>query len=359
MLAEPSGESGEGFLYFVSERRRIKVQASHALQFSERVIPLLDGKHTVDEIQAIVSGIFTPQELKQSLEVLAAHQLLQDSQDTQLQPELFARIQPQLNFFHEIGIDGIQAQKRLAQATVAVLGLSGSGAVAALALAAAHIGAIRCLDKLSITATDPYLNPLFSPEDIGNSRSDTVCRKIQALSPETKVSGSTEDLDTEASIRQAIQGSDFVICCVDPGLSSVIYALNRVCLQTGTPWTSCSVSAFEGILGPTIRPHTTACYLCCSMRAVACADNPDEEFSFLRFLDRRKQDDSGTRENLAFGAGIMGNMAGLEALKQLTGFCDPSALGHLVVVEFLHLTLKKHMVLRKPWCPACFASKTS
>jgi bacteriocin biosynthesis cyclodehydratase domain-containing protein len=89
------------------------------------------------------------------------------------------------------------------------------------------------------------------------------------------------------------------------------------------------------------------------MRAVACADNPEDEFSQLRFLDRRRQDDSGRRENHVFGVGVVGNLLGFEAFKVLTSM-PAAAAGRIVIIDFLELTTKKHVVLRKPWCPACF-----
>jgi bacteriocin biosynthesis cyclodehydratase domain-containing protein len=93
------------------------------------------------------------------------------------------------------------------------------------------------------------------------------------------------------------------------------------------------------------------------MRAVACAGNPEDEFNYERFLDRRKQDDSGRRENVVFGAGLMANWLGLEAMKQLTRIVEPSALGAIIVFDLLGFTCTKHVVLRKPWCPACFKAE--
>jgi bacteriocin biosynthesis cyclodehydratase domain-containing protein len=90
------------------------------------------------------------------------------------------------------------------------------------------------------------------------------------------------------------------------------------------------------------------------MRAVACSVNPEDAFAYERYLDHRKHDDSGTRENLAFGVGIAANMVGLEALKELTNIGQPSAVGRIVVFDLLELTCSRHVVLRKPWCPACF-----
>ena len=79
------------------------------------------------------------------------------------------------------------------------------------------------------------------------------------------------------------------------------------------------------------------------MRAVACTENPEQEFAHLRFLDRRKRDDSASRENLVFGAPILG----LPAV----------ASGRIIVFDLMESTSQKHVVLRKPWCPACFATQ--
>jgi adenylyltransferase/sulfurtransferase len=129
--------------------------------------------------------------------------------------------------------------------------------------------------------------------------------------------------------------------------------LNRACLQVRVPWTSCSASGLEGVVGPTVVPHETACYLCYKMRAVACAADPEDEFAHQRQLDRRKQDDSGRRENHPFAAGVVADLAGLEAFKLLTGLAEPSAKGGIVVFDFLTLSCRRHVVLRKPWCPTC------
>jgi bacteriocin biosynthesis cyclodehydratase domain-containing protein len=92
------------------------------------------------------------------------------------------------------------------------------------------------------------------------------------------------------------------------------------------------------------------------MRAVACTENSEEEFAHLRFLDRRKRDDSGRRENLVFGVGIVGNLLALEAFRALLGV-PAAASGRVIVFDFMESTSKKHVVLRKPWCPACFGTK--
>ena len=163
-----------------------------------------------------------------------------------------------------------------------------------MALAAAGVGNLRCADPDLVLPRTRLLNPLFQHADTRAvaGRSDLQ----QGSSP-----GAGRQCDpahrTDGDRRRpaaAVAGSDFAIGCVDQGMSNVMYRLNRACLQAGVRWTSGSVSAFEGIVGPTVTPFETACYLCYRMRAVACTENPEQEFAHLRFLDRRKRDDSGS-----------------------------------------------------------------
>ncbi|MGH8638754.1 MAG: TOMM precursor leader peptide-binding protein, partial [Burkholderiales bacterium] len=204
--------------------------------------------------------------------------------------------------------------------------------------------------------SDPMLNPQFQQADAGQLRAEIVCTRATSLAPAIRATAHTRPLETDEDVLSVIAGSDFAIGCVDQSLSNVLYRLNRACLQAGLRWTAGSVSAFEGIIGPTVTPFETACYLCYRMRAVACSENPEEEFAHLRFLDRRKRDDSGRRENLVFGPSIIGNLLALEAFRVLLGL-PASASGRIVVFDFMDSTSQKHVVLRKPWCPACFAKK--
>jgi adenylyltransferase/sulfurtransferase len=116
-------------------------------------------------------------------------------------------------------------------------------------------------------------------------------------------------------------------------------------------------AAFEVTVGPLVAPYETACYLCYRMRAVACADEPEEEFAFQSFLDRRKRDDSATRENLVFGTTTAGQLAALEVFKELSGVVAPSTKGAIVVFDLIKLATTTHVVLRKPWCPACHGGR--
>jgi bacteriocin biosynthesis cyclodehydratase domain-containing protein len=154
-----------------------------------------------------------------------------------------------------------------------------------------------------------------------------------------------------------LHGANVVLGCLDRGHASLTYKLNRASLAAGIPCCYGEVSAFEGVIGPTVIPQESACYLCYQMRLVACADDPQDAFSALQYNDRRGADDSARRENLPFCTGMVGNMMALEAFKALVGGRS-STVGGIIAFDFTRARASRHTVLRKPWCPACFTPKS-
>ena len=352
---EPPGNGGEEALVFASERRRLVVRGHSFREFLARVVPLLDGSRTLEEIQREVADVFEPQDVADSLALLEQHQIVEDAERMPVPADVQERMEPQLNYLREVHPAPAEVLDRLAAATVTVVGMGALGAVASTALAAAGIGRVRCVDSLPVTVADPYLAQLFWLDDVGSPRVDVVRRRILAVNPATTVEVVGDELPDEAAVRDVVAGSAFVLGCVDPGLSSLTYRLNRACVAQRIPWCAGRVTAFEGLVGPTVVPYETACYLCYQMRAVACAEDPEEALIALKEQDRRKADDSPHRENLAFGAGIVGHLLGLEAFKAVSGG-RPASAGRLLSVDLLQGTTTKHVVLRKPWCPDCFVS---
>ena len=354
---EPPDESGDEILHIVSERRSLKLKGRSFREFYQRVVPILDGRHTLEEIQERTADVFRPEDLAESLAMLAQQGVVVEGSGPAIPENMAARLTPQLNYFHESGAKAGDVQKRLSAATVAVIGLGGAGMGTALTLAAAGVGTLRCIDWLPVSPADLYFSPALGVEEVGRSRAATLAAKIHAVAPEVKSCPGEQALESEDDIRAVIAGADFVVCCLDAGQSNIVYKLNRVSLADRIPWIACSLGGLEVTVGPAVHPGESACYLCYRMRAVACAGNPEDAFAFEKYLDRRKRDESGRRENLVFGAGMAANLLGVEVVKELTGLAEPSLVGRILTIQLNDLAIEKHTVLRKPWCPACFGDR--
>jgi adenylyltransferase/sulfurtransferase len=354
---DPPDERGDEVLHFISETRRLKIKGHSFREFQQAVIPLLDGAHTFDDIAREVSDVFDPDDLVAGLTLLADQQLLEEGeQDSRRQAEATLR-RPQHNLLLDLGADPHAVHARLQQATVAVVGLSGAGAAATTALAAAGVGTFRLIDGSPVSAADPYLASEYGASSVGLPRVDVLAQRLAASAPASSISSFVGPFNSDDDVATAIGNAEFILCATDLGQSSLIYRLNRVCLAAGVRWLAVTPAAFEVTVGPLVIPYETGCYLCYRMRAVACAEDPEEEFAFQSFLDRRKRDDSASRENLVFGTQMAGQLAALETFKALTGIASSPARGAVIVFDLLTLATTRHVVLRKPWCPACHGGR--
>ncbi|SRR6266851_4245272 len=353
ILYEPPDDRGDEALRFISQRRRITVKGTMLREFKNEVLPLLDGRHTLAEIKSLVADILPPGNVSTALGLLEEQNLLIADMPGGSR-SASDRLAPQLNFFHELGLASNEVQQRLFSAKVSVLGLGGLGSLVATGLAAAGVGQLRLIDDLPVRESDGLYSPIYSAGDLGGGRAQAVQRAIQGRFASVVVDPIESRIETDDQMGSAIDGADFVACCVDPGQSVYRYKLNRACDAARIPWITCGAAGFEGIVGPTVRPGKTACYLCYTMRSVASAREPEVDFTFHQFLDGHRTDDADRRENLGFSAGLVANLAGLEILKSLAGLGSCQTDGSILVVDFMQASVRRHMVLRNPRCPVCF-----
>lgn len=348
VYCDPPDKSGDEVLHFVSPQRHIKLKGFSFREFVQHVVPMLDGRHALGEIHAEVADLFDFDDLVACFDLLAEQGVIEDTGQWSLDGTQQEKLRPQLNLFHDLSPEPWKMQQRLTDHCVTVIGLTSVGVAAARALSAAGVGRLRAVDPESVTPADVYFNPEFSMNDCGRLRVDALRPHITS-----EYEGIDRCLTSDEAVSEAIHGADFLVNCLDEGNLSLAYRLNRVALRTRARSINVSASGFEAIVGPTVYPGETACYMCYRMRLLACTDNPETAYDFESFLDRRKKDDSPHRANLVMNSAIAGQLAAIEVLKELVGISSPTTRGRIVVIDLRDLSSTMHTVLRKPWCPAC------
>jgi bacteriocin biosynthesis cyclodehydratase domain-containing protein len=351
--ADPPDDAGDEVLHFVSGRRSLKLKGHSFREFQRVAVPLLDGTRTLDEVLAAAAETFQPADLMTCLELLAEQRLLEEGDDG-IDAVTRRRLEPQLGFFHEIDGDSGAMQDRLSKASVSILGLGGAGAAVARSLSAAGVGRIRCIDPLPVTEADSYLSGIYRTTDAGRNRAEVLTNYLQDCAPACNAEAWATAIDDDGQLKAALDPSDFIVSCLDQGRANLNYKLNRACLESRRPWTSCAISGAEISIGPTIVGPDDPCFMCYRMRLVACAGDPEDAFASERYWDRLKRDDSSRRENLVFGAGLAAHLVALEVFKFLTRAGQLATRGKVQVLNLLDLSQTRHVVLRKPWCPACY-----
>src|SRR5215467_15885743 len=88
---DPPDEAGDEVLHIVSERRALKLKGHSFREFRTRVVPLLDGNHTLEEIQLVTQDVFRPQDLIECLELLGAQGVLVEAERNTLPADIQAR----------------------------------------------------------------------------------------------------------------------------------------------------------------------------------------------------------------------------------------------------------------------------
>lgn len=139
-------------------------------------------------------------------------------------PPRFGRL---VDFYGKAGFERIRA------ARVAVVGLGGVGAHAALALARSGIGALILVDFDPVTASSLNRSPVAGPADIGRSKVDVVASEIARVCPDTSVDARHGFFDADNAAALLAPRPDWVIDAIDSLNPKV--ALLEYCVRAELP----------------------------------------------------------------------------------------------------------------------------
>jgi bacteriocin biosynthesis cyclodehydratase domain-containing protein len=275
------------------------------IRIFHRIQPLLDGRHTLDEIAAAAGADVQPTTVHFVLKLLKGRGLLQagPENDDPADPRLTAWT-PQLRFLSHFLEDAIAAQRAIGNARV---GIAGTGELSRAVADALH--SIGLEDLVEVT---------------------------DAAGGQTDPGG--------------VGAVSFIVACGDGDGSALFDAVNRACLQDGTRWLRVAMSGTSAEIGPTVVPRQTACSTCLDLRRQT--HEPDLP-GYLAYrggeAGRASLAHGGTKALLMTVAG----QVALEVMRLVTGFAPPVTIGRYVELRAATPATVVHDVLKVPRCPAC------
>jgi molybdopterin/thiamine biosynthesis adenylyltransferase/rhodanese-related sulfurtransferase len=229
----------------------------------------------------------------------------------------------------EVGVDG---QLRLLNAKVLLLGAGGLGAPTALYLAAAGIGTIGLVDDDVVDASNLQRQVIHNTERIGEPKTASARKTIEALNPDVNVVEYRTRLDA-SNILDVIEDYDIIVDGADNFPTR--YLLNDASVRLRKPVVSASILSFDGQIS-TFVPFEGPCYRCLyptpppAELAPSCSAN-------------------GV---LGVMAGTMGTLQANEVIKLVLGVGEP-LIGRLLLYEALGTRFTELKVRRDPDCPIC------
>ncbi|RRQ22378.1 HesA/MoeB/ThiF family protein [Thiohalobacter thiocyanaticus] len=227
---------------------------------------------------------------------------------------------------------GVEAQQRLADARVLIIGAGGLGSPAALYLAAAGTGELHIADPDAVDLSNLQRQILHGQQDLGRAKVESARDRLAQVNPDTRVLPIARRLEG-AELLAAVDAADLVIDASDN--FSTRFAVNAACWRAGRPLVAGAAIRYEGQLS-VFRADLGEgpCYQC---------------------LYRDGEDaDQTCAENgvLAPVVGVIGSLQALEAIKVLTGIGEPLA-GRLLIFDGRALELRTLKLRPDPDCPVC------
>jgi molybdopterin-synthase adenylyltransferase len=198
---------------------------------------------------------------------------------------------------------GAEGQKRLANASAAVVGCGATGTCVSSLLARAGVGRLLIIDRDYVEPSNLQRQSLFDEADAAESLPKAVAaaRKISAFNSEISVRAEVADLVPD-NIESLLGGADLLLDATDN--FETRYLLNDFAVKRGAPWIYAAAVAAYGVT-MNIIPGETACLSCIFPAAPQGA---------LETCD--------TAGILNSAVNLVGSIQATEALKFLTGARD-------------------------------------
>jgi molybdopterin/thiamine biosynthesis adenylyltransferase/rhodanese-related sulfurtransferase len=270
-----------------------------------------------DNVASMAGGILAWQE--QGLPVVSTSGMTPEQRDRYSRHTLLP----------EVGVDG---QLKLLNAKVLLLGAGGLGAPTALYLAAAGIGTLGLVDDDVVDASNLQRQVIHNTERIGEPKTASARKTIEALNPDVEVVEYRMRLDA-SNILEVIRDYDVIVDGADNFPTR--YLLNDASVRLRKPVVSASILSFDGQIS-TFVPFEGPCYRCLyptpppAELAPSCSAN-------------------GV---LGVMAGTMGTLQANEVIKLVLGVGEP-LIGRLLLYEALGTRFTELKVRRDPECPIC------
>jgi adenylyltransferase/sulfurtransferase len=155
----------------------------------------------------------------------------------------------------EVGAEG---QRRLARASVLVVGCGALGTNAAEVLARAGVGRLVLVDSDCLEPHNLQRQALAVEDDVGRPKATATADALARVNSEIRLEAHVARLDG-GNAERLLDGMDLVV----DGLDNLParYALNDACVKRGLPWVFAAVAGTCGMTMP-ILPRRGPCLRC-------------------------------------------------------------------------------------------------
>jgi len=234
-------------------------------------------------------------------------------------------------YSRQIMIEGFgeNGQRKLANATVGIMGQGGLGSPVSIYLAVAGIGKLIIVDYQSPEISNLNRQILHWEEDVekGISKVESAAWKMKKINSDIEIIPKKVKVTNE-NIEEVFAGVNIVVDCLDDFTPR--YMLNDFCIKNRIPFVHAAVEGFHGQM-TTIVPGETPC---------------------LRCLFPTPPPKKSTFPIIGVTAGAFGILEAAEVIKMLTGLGNPLK-SKLLIGDLLYQFWETIDVCRASSCTVC------
>jgi molybdopterin/thiamine biosynthesis adenylyltransferase len=222
---------------------------------------------------------------------------------------------------------GAQAQERLSEACVAVLGIGGLGSPVCQYLAAAGVGKLVLIDDQKAEPSNLNRQVIHFEEDalLPRYKVESARIKLEALNSEVEVEALPMRLEEETAF--VLNNADLAVDCLDNPKGR--YLLNRICLKRKIPFIH---GAVEGLSGHVLSIVPGGPCLRCAFPSLP------NRWSGVPVLGA--------------AAGAIGSLQAAEAIKLITGMGERPN-GRALFLDLKNWQVDEVVFQRDPSCLDC------
>ena len=254
------------------------------------------------------------------------------------------RFSRQLPYLAEFG-DEIALQRRIREATVAVIGCGGLGTWAVAGLACIGVGNLVLVDDDTVSVSNLNRQILYARGDVDDLKVAVTRRWLHAFDPAISVTSVERRVESAADAAAAVTGADAVVLAADWPPYEIGRWINAACVAARTPFIVAGQLPPILKVGPSYMPGEGAC-LSCHETALAAESYAYEDYAAYRAAD------SGIASTVGPASCVAGGLIGLEMLHLLAGL-PPATREFALIVDMRTLEVRHAPVRRDPACEMC------
>ena len=335
----------DGTLYLIDATSRARFAVRDAAPWQVALVEQLHGgARSEDELASSLDA--EPGQVADALDALAAAGVLApDSGEGPLDEEVGERYARQLLYFADElgGGDAARAaQRRLAAATVAIVGCGGLGSWALAALACAGVGRLVLVDDDTVALSNLNRQLLFRRADVGRLKVEAAAEAVRAFAPELEVVPLCRRVASEADAHDVVAGADVVVETADWPPYLLTRWLDSACRRIGAAHISAAQQPPVLRVGPLRVPGRSPCLRC--WEGEVRRRHPLYDAIAEGRLRR-----SRAAPTVGYAAAAVGGVLASEVVHHLTGVADPATLRSAWILDLRTLESR-----REEWdAPRC------